>query len=254
MVMPPLSRHVVLGVLGGLLAVALTVFTAAATAVKLREYRTIGSTPVERTLTVSGIGTVRAVPDLASISAGVTVEESDAARAQSEGNRLMRQVTDAVVGVGIPDLDLQTSDYSVYPRYEYPNTGDRILRGYTASQSVTVTIRNLDLVNAVLDALRTSGATNVGALQFTLDDPEQFHTQARTDAIADARVRAQNIATLLDVRLGPVTYFSESGGAQPPVFLDYALGMGGAAEKSAPDIQTGENNVVVSVSVTYRMD
>jgi uncharacterized protein len=239
--------------LSGVLLASIAVFMVAATAVKIREYRVIGSTPVERTLTVSGMGSVRAASDVASVRAGVTVEAIDAGRAQRASNEKMENVVASLRGVGVSESDIQTSNYSVNPRYEYPRGGDRILRGHVASQSVFVTIRDLEIVNGVFDALRSSGATDVGALQFSIDDTEALEAQAREEAIMNARARAQTIASQLGVRLGKATNFSESGFGSPPVMLERAMAAGGEMD-SASNIQTGENEITSSVTVTYAME
>ncbi|MDO8425668.1 MAG: SIMPL domain-containing protein [bacterium] len=244
------QRHTALVVLGGILAITLAVLAVATTAVKVREYRAVGSAPVERTLTVSGMGKVRAAPNLASVSAGITVEALNAADAQEQSNKKMESVLQEIRAAGIPEEDMQTSNYSVYPQYDYTDGVSRI-RGYAASQTVQVQIRDLDRVNAVFAALMKGGATNVDGLQFSIDDSEGLKAQAREQAIANAREQAQMIAEQLGVRLGKATQFSESGGAYPPIMYDRAMGMGGGG---APEIQRGENEIAVSVTVTYAME
>lgn len=238
---------------GAILGLALAFYAIAAGIVKAREYHTIGAAPVQRTLTVSGTGKMRAAPDLAMLSAGVQLKASLASEAQTKANEKMATVLAALRRVGIADKDLQTSNYSVNPRYDYFSDKPRLV-GYEASQQVEVRIRDLDHVDAVLDALRMSDATNVSALQFTIDDPETLRAEVRKEAIADARARAQAIADALGVRLGSATRFNDSaGGFSPPIFMEHAMGSGGAPDEKA-DIQTGENEIRVDVTVTYTME
>lgn len=246
------KESVLLVAVAALLGLAVAFLAVAAGAVKVREYAAVGSAPLPRTLSVSGTATVRATPDVASVEAGISVERPEAAAAQSQMNVGMVNILREVRSAGIPDADIRTSNYSVYPLYEYGTEGKRTLRGYEANQSVTIRIRELDRVNAVLEALRAGGATNVGSLRFDIDDPEVLRVEARANAIARARAQAETIASALGVRLGEATSFSESGGIQPPIFYERALGMGGGG--AAPDVQAGENEVQVTVSVTYAME
>lgn len=254
MFFPDSKQQPVFAGLVALVLIGIAALEGMVVATKAREYRVIGSQPVQRTLTVSGIGKVRAAPDLGTLSAGVQVEAPTASEAQTKGNEKMATVIAALKRAGIAEKDLQSSNYSVHPRYEYVPRAPRQFKGYEASQNVEIRIRDLDRVNAVFDALRESDATNVGSLQLNIDDPEVYRTQARTDAIADARVRAEEIARALGVRLGPATNFNESSnGYTPPIFLERSMAIGGAPEEKA-DIQTGENEIRVDVSVTYAME
>ena len=219
------------------------------------------------TISVSGYGEAVAVPDIATFSFSVVSEKPTVAAAQADATTKANAATAYLKNAGIEDKDIQTSDYSVSPMYDYVQKacvngfcpgGEQVLRGYQVRQTTTVKVRDTEKAGEVLGGVGTTGATEVSGLQFTFDDPNQVEDEARQEAIADAKAKADELAKQLGVRIVRVVSFSESGSGVP---MPYAYGRGGMevmnqamdSKAVAPDISTGQNKVTSSVSVSYEI-
>lgn len=222
----------------------------------LKTYHTIGKAPrTEHTIVVSGEGKVTAAPNIATVTIGTLTQGSDVARAQKENTEKMNALIGAVKKLGIEEKDLQTTTYYINPRYNY-REGRSEIQGYEVSQSVTVKIRDLSKISAVLAAAGEHKANQVSGVQFSIDDPENLRDEARVKAITRAREVAEAISQGLGVKLGRVVAFNESGGGYPgpmPYFAESRLGVGGAEPFPEPKIQPGTNEIVVNVSVIYEI-
>ena len=144
------------------------------------------------TISVTGEGIVAAVPDLATVSLGVTMQGDTAAAAMAAGNRALQAVLERLKAAGIEDRDLQTSNLSLNPNWQSGDgTTAPVIVGYIASNILSVRVRDLDKLGAVLDAVVTDGANTLNGISFGLADPDPVLDQARTEAVADARGRAE---------------------------------------------------------------
>jgi uncharacterized protein YggE len=221
-----------------------------------KQYDYIG-VPIERNvIDVSGEGKVVAIPDIAAIDLGTTIERPSVAAAQKENTRVMNELLARLASGGVDKKDIQTTSYSVYPSYDW-NNGKQTLRGYTVSQNVHVKVRDLDKVGDFIGQAGALGANQIGGIQFTVDDPEKLKEEARTKAIENAKAKAQALAAVAGVKLVRVVSFNESqgGGNPPPIF--YAkdmMGMGGAEAAPAPSVEAGSTDIVVSVNMTYEIE
>jgi uncharacterized protein YggE len=224
----------------------------------------------QNVITVSGEGKVSAVPDIATINFAVTEDATTAAAAQDAAAKKINAALAVLKDQKIDDKDVQTSSYNVYPRYSnvspcpaynsygdvppcYPGNGEQKVIGYTASQDVTVKIRNVDSVGTIVTALGGTGISNINGPSFTVDNPDALQAEARDKAIADARTKANDLAKALGVRIVRVAQFSEGGGGYPVPMYSMA---GGAVAKDAatvPSIPTGQNEIDVTVSITYEI-
>jgi uncharacterized protein YggE len=206
-------------------------------------------------ISVSGTGTVTATPDIAVADIAISVEGATAKGAQDDANKKSKSVVDYLKKAGIKEADIKTSGYNIYPQYDYTNGLNRI-RGYQVTQSLTVKIRDMDKANTVVDGVVGAGANQVNSLRFEVDKPELLKSEARKKAIDDANTKADELRDQLGVRLGKIVSFSESGDYTLPFM--YGMGSGGALMKadvavSAPELPTGENEIVVNVTITYQI-
>ena len=203
---------------------------------------------------VSGEAKAYIKPDVAVFSLGVRTEGFKSADVVSENNRKMNAIIEAIKNEGVDEKDIKTTGYNLYPQYDYTEARGRVFAGYVLDQQVTVKVRNFDKISSVLDKATSSGANTVGDLQFTLDNPESARAEARENAIKQAKEKAENIAKSSGLKLLKLVNVSESYGGYPmPLY-----GMGGAVlEKSdssiAPDIQPGQQEINVTVYLTYRV-
>lgn len=214
------------------------------------------------TISVSGYGETFAAADIATFSYSVVSLKSTVAEAQTDATTKANAVTKYLKDAGVADKDIQTTDYSVSPQYDYVQgacangycPGRQVLKGYEVRQTNTVKVRDLAKAGDLLAGVGSKGATEVSGLQFTFDDPQKVQDDARGKAIVDAKAKADELAKQLGVSLVRVVSFSESGvtpGPVPYAKLDAAAGMGGVA--SAPEISVGQNKVTSNVSITYEI-
>jgi uncharacterized protein len=206
---------------------------------------------LERTITVSGDGQAKAVPNQAHLSAGVVSQGRKAADALSANTRAMNGVFAALRRLGIPDKSIQTSDFSIAPQYQTDRSGDtntKIL-GYQVSNEVRVTVDDPGKLGTALDALVSSGSNSIGSIEFTIRDPKPLLAQARADAMKDAISRAQTYAKAGGFALGPIVSAAEAGVEMPqPVYRAARIA---AAPAAAPPMAAGEDTLSASVSVTF---
>lgn len=201
------------------------------------------------TITMTGHGEVRAAPDMATVNAGVTTAAPTAAAALSADNARMNQMFDALRKMGIPDRDIQTSGFSVSPQYTNGEANNpRRLTGYQVSNEVSVRLDDVTRVGAALDTLVGAGTNQMNGVSFDIATPAPLLEKARTQAIADARMRAQTYARAAGVTLGPIVSISEGGGEVPrPMFrLERVVVTG-----SRVPVAAGEQSVAADVTVVW---
>jgi uncharacterized protein YggE len=238
------TRAAVAGVLG---------ITAASFALPFASHAGTGESASPHVLSVSGEGEVRAAPDEAQLSAGVVTNGRTAASALAENSRAMNAVFDTLRKAGIPDKNIQTSNFSVSPQYATDKNGNALQRitGYQVSNTVNVTVDGIDRVGPTLDALVSSGANSIGDINFTIKDSKALMQKARSEAVADAIARAKTLAAAAGVTLGPITSISESGGYEPPRPMYRMAEM--AVASAPPPVAGGEESVTANVSITWEI-
>jgi uncharacterized protein len=193
-------------------------------------------------ITVTGMGVVRATPDRAEISFGVVTPGRTASQALSANDAAIERVVAALRRAGIAAADIQTRSFSVSPRYN--EAGDEIT-GYTAENTVSAQLRNLDRAGAVIDAAVGAGANQVFGPSLSRSDSGALYRSALRAGVADARVKAQELASAAGVSLGQIVGVVEQGSsADPP------QPAGADARTSAP-IQPGTQQIQASVVVTF---
>ena len=221
---------------------------------KVKEGRYIGQgAQYKNTISVSGEGKVSAKPDIGQVNLSVVSNAKTVAIAQKDNTDKMNKVIKAMKDLGIKEEDLKTTNYNVSPSYQYLNGKSEII-GYQIDQTLEVKIRDLEKVGDILSQASAAGANQVGSLNFTFDDPEKLNTQARQKAIDNAKIKAQDLAKALGVSLGKVVSFSESssGRSIPMYYASDALEKSGGGV-SAPEVQTGQNEVNIGVSLSYEI-
>lgn len=214
------------------------------------------------TITVVGSGSAAGTPDIATIEIGVESRDSDLGVAFSEVNATIDGVIDALVAAGVAEEDIRTVSLNVYQ--ERPM--DPASSGFGPEQSqpsgevmfvvnniVRVTVRDIDGVAEAINAAVAAGATNIFGLNFGISDRDALESEAREEAMANARARAEQLAALAGVSLGDVVVIDESfGGSSPFDLSNLAMarseGFGGAS------IEPGQLSVTTQVRVTYRIN
>jgi uncharacterized protein YggE len=202
---------------------------------------------------VSGEGKVTLVPDIATVSVGVTAQGVTVTSVQQDLNKKMKAISDAVKKLGVDDKDIKTQHYSISPSYDFTEGRQRI-SGYQANASYIVKIRNLENINGVIDAATAGGANEVGSVALDVDDKTKAEDEARQLAIAEAKAKAQAAAKSAGFNLGRVISYNEGGpvGPQPPVMYDAAL-KADAPERATTQIEPGSSEVTMTVTLSYEI-
>jgi uncharacterized protein YggE len=209
-------------------------------------------------IAVAGEGKVAASPDMATIGLGV-VREADAAREALDANSAaMKRVVEALKGEGIEPRDLQTSGFSVQPKYFYPkrasdgSQGEPRISGYTVSNNLTLRVRDLAKLGGLLDLVVTLGMNTGGDIRFSNAEPAGIVAKAREFAMQDARARAETLAAAAGVKLGPVIEISEGYSAPRPVSMTRGELLAKASADTVP-VEAGENTYTVNVNARFEI-
>ncbi len=214
------------------------------------------------TIDIAGQGIAFAIPDIASVSFTVQKKAATVKDAQAAVTEKTNAAVKFLKDSGVAEKDIQTTNYSAYPEYDYCSGGDCAKRnepkllGYDVSQTITVKVRTTQNTGKIIDGLGALGVTGLSGPEFTLDNPDAINAQARTKAIADAKQKAEVLSRQLGVRLVRIVRFSESTGGGYPVPMyakDMAAGMGGA-ERATSSIPAGENKYQSNVVITYAIE
>jgi uncharacterized protein YggE len=216
---------------------------------------TAAATPTPpATLSVSGHGSVILTPDTASFVVGVVTNEDTLAEAQAEATTQMEAIIAAVKAAGIEDRDIQTTNYSVSLIYDYDDNGraTRVI-GYEVSNQVSVTVRDIDALGGLLDAVVAAGANSVYGISFFVDDTTAAASQARTMAVEDAMRKADELAAAAGLEVARVTYITESYSPPPTPYYAPSAGVADEAARASVPVQAGSSEVSVDVQMAFEL-
>jgi len=211
-----------------------------------------------RTIAVSAEGKTLAAPDIAELSFSVISQGKNPDDLSDSNNQKMNAVAKFVKGLEIAEADMKTTAYSLQPNYQYDRTTQRnFITGYTLTQTLTIKVRKLEKVATVIAGLTPLGVNQIGGVNFTIDNPEQYLSQARKDAFKKAEAKAREIAGEAGVILGKVITASEYQQGPIPYMMASAekFGRGGAGQAApiTPTIEPGTSEVKLNVNVTYEI-
>ena len=196
-------------------------------------------------LSVSGTGEVAAVPDMAVIALGVVHVDKTAGAAMAKVGADARALIGVLEAEGVAARDMQTAQLNVGPVWDNRSSGPRTITGFEARTTVTVRIRDLSGLGAVLDKVLEAGANTFNGLSFQLEDPSAAEAEARAAAVRDAKEKAQQLSDAAGVTLGPVLALSEGGaggGPRPELF---------AARAADVPVAAGEVTIRAQVSMRF---
>ena len=208
---------------------------------------------------VTGEGVARIAPDMAVLDLAVTREAATAREALDANSAAMKQVLGEMRTQGVEERDLQTSNFSIQPKYVYPkpkSTGEREpprIVGYTVRNTLTIRVRDISRVGAILDKSVTLGVNEGGNIRFTNNDPSAAISQARVDAVHDAMAKAKTLAGAAGVKTGKLLELSEQSYSPRAAPIARAEMMMSRAADAVP-VATGENSYKVHVSLAYAID
>jgi uncharacterized protein len=214
----------------------------------------------ETTLDISAEGEVRHAPDIAFITAGVQADAETASAAMQQQATAMTGVFDALAAAGVEKKDMQTSNFSLQPRYTYIEVdegkgrvrGEQRLDGYTASNQLTVKVRNLDNLGATMDSLVSAGGNTFSGISFGLDNDDEVRAEARRMAMKSAMEKANLYATAAGMKVGRIVTITEGGDYSPQPMAMMARGKEMAMDASTP-ISGGEVGYTANVNVKFEL-
>lgn len=210
------------------------------------------SEAASRQISVVGVGQVYATPDLAYINVGVRSQADTVAAALEQNNAQAMAVKETLIEAGVAGEDIQTSNFNVYPQSDYDFQGVITRTFYVVENSVFVTVRDLEDMGAILDAVASSGANSIYGITFDLQDKTPAQSDARELAVESARNQAQELADLSGVQLGEIVSISTSY-SYPAPYYGYGMGGGGgmtAYAESVP-IAAGQMQIGSEVTIVY---
>jgi len=207
----------------------------------------------DKTISVSGSGTIATDPDQVVIELGVESMAETAETALSENSEQMQAVIDALTGAGVSEEAIQTQRVQLQPQYESPEREpgqpqQRELVGYMARNMVRVGSGDLDGVGELLDTATQAGANRVEGISFEVTNPDEVLGRARELAWEDAREKAEQLANLSGAALGDILSISESTQGPRPVYL------GAAEREAAVPIQPGREDIRVDLQVVWALE
>lgn len=247
---------------------------------ELKKSSMLGESTQPATISFSGHGEVTAVPDIANVYFTISKDDKTAKDAQAGVAVIEKKALDLLKEKGVADKDIKTENASFYPKYEYRNAvcppipmgagtagitvspsslyycppDKQVLTGYTASESITVKVRNIDSVGDIMQGLGTTGVSNLNGPNFAIDKEDTLKMEARKKAIDDAKIKAESLAKDLGVRLGKIVSFSDSGGGYPIMYGKSAMMDSAVASAPVPAvIPQGENTISSDVTITYEI-
>jgi len=202
-------------------------------------------------LWVNGHGEVNAAPDIAILQLGISAQRASVAEAQSEAVTAMDKVMTALKQGGVADKDIQTQYFSIQQVTRWDQDKQQeIVIGYRVSNMVVAKIREIAKTGSIIDTVAEAGGDliRIDNISFSIDDPSQYRKEARDKAMADARTKAEQLASLSGVKLGKPTYISES--ISYPVYPS-TVRMAEAAPAPVTPISPGEMKISLDIQVVY---
>ncbi len=260
--------------------IVLSVYLAVKIFSEIEKSSMLGQSSTPATISLSGHGEVMATPDIASVYFTISQDSKTVKDAQDLVAGIEKKSLDFLKTSNVLDTDIQTTDASFNPKYDYKqavcppipmgagtagvtvNTssspyycppGKQVIVGYTASESITVKVRNIDDVGKIMQGLGTFGVSDLNGPNFSIDNQDGLKAEAREKAIDDAKTKAEVLAKDLGVHLGKITSFNESGNSIMPMYAK-AMTADGVSSAPAPAIiPVGQNTISSDVTITYEI-
>lgn len=205
---------------------------------------------------VSAEGKSVATPDIAKVNLGIQETGNSLKIVQESVNKKSQNLTSELKKLGVKENDIKTTSYNVSPQYDFTNPGSRIT-GYQVSASYEVTVRDIDKVNDILVSVTNNGANVVGNVSFDVSDEvkNKKMNEAREEAADKAKEKAKGLAKAAGITLGKIINVSESQGVDfpRPVALLQKDSIGAGSEPTPANIEPGETEITVTVTLSYEI-
>ncbi len=205
-------------------------------------------------ITVSASGSVRLVPDRATVSFGVSTQAPSAEDAQSENSRSVNRVIEVLTGRGIEEKSIRTANYSMYPQVDWSDSGEQRIIGYRVTTTLTVQDQKIEEIGALLSACVEAGINQVDNISFLCSGYDEAYREALALAVAASRDKAETLAAAAGKTLGdPVSVTEGWQDASARYTRGVAAEMAKQDAVNIPSFQPGETEISATVTVTYQM-
>lgn len=205
-----------------------------------------------RTVAVEGMATASMTPDRASITIGVETEGKVASNVKKDNDRAIRSIFEALAAAGVETKDIQTSNLTLEPVYNWRPEGQREFIKYVMRNTVHVTIRDLSKLDRVLDVAVTKGGNLVNSIDFEVSNAKAVRDSLRAAAAKDAKAKAQQLAEAVGAKVGKPISITEQAAPQPMPVFRKAMMMADA--ESAPTVAAGQMEINVIVNATFELE
>ncbi len=211
------------------------------------------TTEKKTTFDVQAEGKVTAIPDTATVNLGIQINKPTVKAAQKEANEKINKITNELKRIGVEDKYIKTTDYRIYPNYDY--ISGRKINGYNINIKLEIKVKDFEKINKVIDKSTELGANQIGSLEFIIDDErlEELKMEARKEAIKKAKRKAEQIAKIGGLRIGKLINIIEKdiSSYQPRPLLFKEAGSAIEEDEEETQIQPGESEIIVSVVLSY---
>lgn len=216
------------------------------------------TTSKQSSFDVTGEGKVATSPDRAEISLGIQATEPTVKAVQDKGNQIINKITQDLLSLGVEKADIKTTNYSLYPNYDY-KSGTQKINGYSLNVSLQVKAQDFSKITQVVDTATKDGANQVGGITFTLSDAKkkEVENQVRAEAVKEAKSKAESLSSLAGVRLGKIINISENSNSDriypmPMSAKVMTLDAAGAESAGAPtNVEPGSTSYSMTVTLSY---
>jgi uncharacterized protein len=199
----------------------------------------------------SGTGEVFLTPDLAYVNIGVQSKMENVAGALEDNNAKAQAISQALTKLGVEAKDIQTSAFNIYPLQEYGPNGETLDTKYVVDNTVYVTVRDLQKLGSILDAVVKAGANSINGVQFDVTNKDTYVTEARRLAIEDAKATAQELADAAGIKLGKIISLNVYSTGSPTPMYEGKMGLGGGG--SGVPVSSGQLSLTVNADISYEI-
>lgn len=201
---------------------------------------------------VSAEGKVTTKPDVAFVNAGIRVQAQTVKLAQDQINAVISKVSASVKNLGVEEKDIQTTNYNINPDYDF-TTGSQKIKGYSASTTLAIKVKDIDKINNVIDAATQSGANEISGINFDIDDKTKAENEARQKAVSEAKLKAENAAKIAGFKLGRIINYFETTNSPIQPIPYRATGAVDIMQNNKTQIEPGSSDVIITVTLSYEI-
>lgn len=209
------------------------------------------TTTKSTTFDVTGEGKVSVKPDIAVVNVGVQANGATVKAVQDQLNTNINKVSDAIKKINIDAKDIQTQSYNIQPNIDYREPSQKVT-GYSARSNLHIKVRQIDQVNAVIDAATANEANQIGGISFEVDDKTKAENEAREKAVAEAKKRAEQAAKVAGFKLGRIINYKENFGGFPRPLPVEAVSLE-SKETPPTRLEPGSSEITLTVTLSYEI-